>query len=481
MKLSMSMLEWYLREHHPQSSIQNDSMVIQGIRFHQDETRQLQPEYVYFSHAETWFADPKYAGAYLIAQGQSTMFFWDCDYDELLNSLLSAFDFFNSWESRLLDAASKHLPLQEMLEIAEDVINNPITVADISNKLLAFTNTGLRNRDEIWLLMIEKGIVHPAVSHDLYYDSKGELIRNISDEPRIVRNVFPGGSPVMMMYLKQGDEMLAGFTVLQENPRMTAVNRQLLPVLSRYFVQAEEFTTPSGSARSIEAVFKDILDEKDVGEVNLQRINQQMQNDLWRIMVLRHISRMDMFARTALTSELRQEADVLFPMIYGEGVIALVRNAFYAKVSTTLNIYNFCVGVSMPFRTAEQILLRYQQAKFAIDQANLREGLWRCEDFAFDYMISILCDQEVIPMLLHPALEQLEQYDRENQSDLTLTLSTYLYFQQNQNETAQALHIHNNTLKYRLRRIREITGLTLEAPEELKYLRLSNWLSKRYS
>ena len=84
-------------------------------------------------------------------------------------------------------------------------------------------------------------------------------------------------------------------------------------------------------------------------------------------------------------------------------------------------------------------------------------------------------------MLLHPALEQLEQYDRENQSDLTLTLSTYLYFQQNQNETAQALHIHNNTLKYRLRRIREITGLTLEAPEELKYLRLSNWLSKRYS
>jgi len=38
------------------------------------------------------------------------------------------------------------------------------------------------------------------------------------------------------------------------------------------------------------------------------------------------------------------------------------------------------------------------------------------------------------------------------------------------------LHVHANTMRYRLQRIREVAGLTLENEAELKYLRLSDWL-----
>ena len=78
--------------------------------------------------------------------------------------------------------------------------------------------------------------------------------------------------------------------------------------------------------------------------------------------------------------------------------------------------------------------------------------------------------------LLHPALETLERYDRENQGELRDTLSAYLAWERNQQLASEALHIHPNTMRYRLQRIREVTGLTLEDPEELKYLRLSDWL-----
>ena len=75
--------------------------------------------------------------------------------------------------------------------------------------------------------------------------------------------------------------------------------------------------------------------------------------------------------------------------------------------------------------------------------------------------------------LLHPALEILENYDRENHGELRSTLSVYLTKERNQLLASEALYIHPNTMRYRLSRIRELTGLTLEDPEELKYLEIN--------
>jgi DNA-binding PucR family transcriptional regulator len=46
-----------------------------------------------------------------------------------------------------------------------------------------------------------------------------------------------------------------------------------------------------------------------------------------------------------------------------------------------------------------------------------------------------------------------------------LTLSTYLERGGRYEETATALSVHRSTLKYRLQRIRQISGLSLGEPE----------------
>lgn len=78
--------------------------------------------------------------------------------------------------------------------------------------------------------------------------------------------------------------------------------------------------------------------------------------------------------------------------------------------------------------------------------------------------------------LLHPALQILLQYDRKNTTELYKTLCAFLDNEKNYLETAKALHVHRNTLKYRLGRIAELTGISLDNEQELKYLRLSFWL-----
>lgn len=56
---------------------------------------------------------------------------------------------------------------------------------------------------------------------------------------------------------------------------------------------------------------------------------------------------------------------------------------------------------------------------------------------------------------------QLIDYDRRRRTSLVDTLSQYLECGGNYDHTAQALLIHRSTLRYRLRRIREVTGLDL--------------------
>ena len=102
--------------------------------------------------------------------------------------------------------------------------------------------------------------------------------------------------------------------------------------------------------------------------------------------------------------------------------------------------------------------------------------MFLCEDYACDYLLRTFRELELTSTLLHPALEILERYDDENQTELRETLAMYLLHERNQLVAAKALHVHANTLRYRLQRIREIAGLTLEDEAELKYLRLSDWL-----
>ena len=62
---------------------------------------------------------------------------------------------------------------------------------------------------------------------------------------------------------------------------------------------------------------------------------------------------------------------------------------------------------------------------------------------------------------LHQQLGALIDYDITHRSELVKTRAVYLDCGGNYNNTARALFIHRSTLRYRLRRIREVSGYDL--------------------
>lgn len=83
-------------------------------------------------------------------------------------------------------------------------------------------------------------------------------------------------------------------------------------------------------------------------------------------------------------------------------------------------------------------------------------------------------------------LGRLMDYDNEKKGELLHTLTVFVTEKGSHEEIAKRLYIHVNTLKYRLQKIQDLLGMSLDNPEErfnvqlaIKALRVSkacrNW------
>lgn len=80
-----------------------------------------------------------------------------------------------------------------------------------------------------------------------------------------------------------------------------------------------------------------------------------------------------------------------------------------------------------------------------------------------------------LPRLRHPGVEAMREHDRLQHTHYAASVTAWLDAVGNVGEAARQLTIHQNTLKYRLRRARELFGLDLDDPDD----RLSCWLQLR--
>lgn len=85
-----------------------------------------------------------------------------------------------------------------------------------------------------------------------------------------------------------------------------------------------------------------------------------------------------------------------------------------------------------------------------------------CDEMALYSLVATLREQDAHSYPPHPTIQVLQQSDETRKTSYIETLTAYLAHSQKPAPTCAALHIHRNTLDYRLRRIEELTGLSWE-------------------
>ena len=325
MKLSISMLRWYLQDYRPREYIRDDSMQIRGIRFLSAEEADLSSEYVYFGNAGNFFSDVKYRDAYIIVNGKSRLMFFCCDYEQLLNSLLEAFDYFIAWENRLLEASSRHAGIHELVEIAFEVIQNSLAVDDVSAcKVFASIDSPKAKYDPLWAACARGESLAQPLSTSTMVDMKGNIIDDFSDKPQILKNFYPDGDPVIMMYIYNEGEPVAVLAVRQDDPDLTEMNRQLFPLLGRYFAQAYEFTSADSVLRTSTAILRDLLSGQAVSPEASKRFVQFKLPPPYRLVVLQHESRKDHLWTSGLTNLIQRTLSNSVTLELNSNIVSLV-------------------------------------------------------------------------------------------------------------------------------------------------------------
>jgi sugar diacid utilization regulator len=95
------------------------------------------------------------------------------------------------------------------------------------------------------------------------------------------------------------------------------------------------------------------------------------------------------------------------------------------------------------------------------------------DDLGIYRLLAEVADHRSVERFVHDWLGALVDYDRANGADLVTTLSRYFELGGSYDHSAEALGIHRNTLKYRLKRIRSISGHDLADPDTYFQMQLA--------
>lgn len=130
------------------------------------------------------------------------------------------------------------------------------------------------------------------------------------------------------------------------------------------------------------------------------------------------------------------------------------------------------IGISTRMQGVENLPRLYQQAKHALQAAEIREeSMAQYDEIGILALIFAVSDRQLLEQMAEQKLQVFEAYDRKHHACLVDTLFCYLRTGGSLSATAQRLYTHRNTIGYRMNQIRELCGKSLESQEErLDYL-----------
>ncbi|MFE4414790.1 PucR family transcriptional regulator [Streptomyces sp. NPDC056821] len=143
--------------------------------------------------------------------------------------------------------------------------------------------------------------------------------------------------------------------------------------------------------------------------------------------------------------------------------------ALYEALARETGTRSGTIGVSAPSDSLNDIPHHYQEAQRALDvrrHSRERYGTTFFDELGLYRILGPGSDYRELETFVHEWLGQLIDYDSRHHAAMVETLSRYFDCGGNYDETADSLAIHRSTLRYRLQRIRDISGHDLANVED---------------
>jgi DNA-binding PucR family transcriptional regulator len=134
------------------------------------------------------------------------------------------------------------------------------------------------------------------------------------------------------------------------------------------------------------------------------------------------------------------------------------------------------LGISRSFSDVSEIRKFYLQSTKAIElglRLSPRDTFFWYEDYNFYQLFEAASKAEEIDDFCKPVLWKIREYDQIHNTSHLDELEAYISADNDRLKSAQILHVHRNTMDYRINKINELFEIDVDDPEMKFSLNLS--------
>jgi len=392
------------------------------------------------------------------------------------NALFSSYD---TWYNSLLMSVINHKPIDTFLNIAAQKMANPIIVFN-NNISIIGTAGSIKNPIEgtFW----EKVNIPGFVLDSFYTPEEIRTIsQNLAQKNEDIVKINPKNDPAhstLGMNIWIDGKLYGGIGTVDMNEPFTEGQKETLLIISK--VLKMYFKNHSIYMRIAEDKVNWVDSLLEGVDISAEIISNYLSRFQWKLddhfCIVTFTASADMKIPIISILDLKQVNDI-FPdaliSIYEEHIVIIIRctDKLQPHGKRKLLLENFLkkdimlrCGVSMVFNNFMQLRYYYVQSKFAAAQfkPSLSPEICLYEDHQAEHVLSTLSLGASLRCFCHPGILSLWESGNESQRDLVCCLYHYFLNGRNISATADAIHIHRNTLIYRLAKAEEILNIDIK-------------------
>jgi len=385
---------------------------------------------------------------------------------------------------KLLDAACSG-DLQNIADMACCLLGNPIIIYDLSFKILAFSKN-LNPECPIFKKvaqdkqMIEKTMIafFEVNALDTLREKRAPYFFECSDKPVLPDKTIVMHAPIII------SGMLIGYAVVMKghvewDESDLILTYKICKIIALEMKNNNFYKNSKGILHEhfLVDMLESSTEKKEFIEARVRALDLKMNHNM-HMVVIRLLNQMNLKLQlNSIVKELKNIFENSVATVYKEHIVLLIHHNHpnqvlsateQEKLNSYLNSFEMVAGFSICFHDPCHIKRYYQQAMDALD---IGLSLGKSGKIFFFQQLSIYrlftlssTSTEVVDYF-HPSIFCLIDYDRENGTEFMKTLYYYIINLKALLKTKDILHIHRNTLVYRIHKIQEIMNINLDESE----------------
>lgn len=405
----------------------------------------------------------------------------------VFNALNRLFRTLSDWDAKLNAALLSDATAQTFIDISEHLFSNPVMLVTDALHIAAISQTIETSHPDIQFMQKNKYISQHMIQQltSMSYLEKAESYHTIGF-------YYPPNYINCTIVLRKFDQNPWGLNIIccyGVNREPSNADLVLLDYLGKYILAAANHQQKLNSQISnrTSSFLYSLLTDNIENEAELESMAALLQfpiNSKYQLYVILPRTPLESHLRYILTN-LEDFLPSFMKLIYQNSVLILDRLAddgtghercIMDVLRLLLPSNNAFCGISQVFSDLRLLkdvyTLSWRTAKIG-NQLHPKVVYYHFKDYYSYVLLSVTAQRSKLPLLYIEQLDRLMEYDERHHSNNIMLLRVLLESERNITAVSKKMHLHRNSVLYRVDKIEHMLNLPLDDPDVRMHLLLS--------